>query len=281
MLQQAAAFAPGIAIPTVAAEDGTIYGQATPRAQSLKADQADAAEIELHYFHLWRQDCGPHGHPLDTEHVAVLVRLSGNEWKAIYWYAAAHEQTVCDVSQIARASTLHAEDKGARVWISPGKHASYLDARLCRAGCGADLCESLVPLTTKRMVNLGEVGHAMNASAFIPSDAWPLKTKMEQTNFPAEAVARLEGLPDTDIAWFHPGRHPLQGVIGISGTTEDAIGKGSSETASSLDSAGDSTADAISMAGNSTDDAVATSYHETKRALGRSLHDVGRAIRVK
>jgi len=135
-----AAFTPNVKLASVQAEDGTIYGQAFP----VRAEES-AQQVELHFYHLWRTDCGEHGHPLDAEHVAVLVRASGDEWKARYWYAAAHEQTVCDVSQIARASTLQAENKGARVWISPGKHASYLDPRLCRAGCGADACEQMVP----------------------------------------------------------------------------------------------------------------------------------------
>ena len=118
------------------------------------AGSSGQPEVELHYYHLWRRDCGEHGHPLDAEHVAVLVQASRGRsgraaWRALYWYAAAHEQTVCDVSQIARASTLHAEDKGAKVWVSPGKHASYLDERLCNRGCGADRCEAMVPLAVQ------------------------------------------------------------------------------------------------------------------------------------
>jgi hypothetical protein len=41
-------------------------------------------------------------------HLASVIR------KADYWYAAAHENTMCDVSQIARASSLHAQDHGAK-----------------------------------------------------------------------------------------------------------------------------------------------------------------------
>ena len=107
--------------PEVLGDNGTIYGQAFP----TKAANDHALIVELHYYHLWRKDCGGHGHPLDTEHVAVLIQASDTnigsaKWKALYWYAAAHENTVCDVSQIARASSLHAEDHGAMVWISPG-----------------------------------------------------------------------------------------------------------------------------------------------------------------
>src|ERR1035438_456475 len=96
-----AEFAPDLKTPTVKAENGTIYGQVFP----AKSSSGDLPTAEIHYYHLWRRDCGPHGHPLDTEHLAVLVRASDSDpgaarWKAIYWYAAAHEKTVCDVSQI-------------------------------------------------------------------------------------------------------------------------------------------------------------------------------------
>jgi hypothetical protein len=202
-----AEFRTGVKTPEVEAENGTIYGQVSPATTS----GANAPAAEIHYYHLWRRDCGGHGHPLDTEHVAVLVRASDADilnatWTAVYWYAAAHENTVCDVSQIARASTLHAEGHGAKVWISPGKHASYLNEVLCKRGCGADRCEKMVPLTLGGIVNLGEVGAPMNQSAFIASSAWPLATKMSHSNFPAEPLARLEALPDTEIAWFNAGR---------------------------------------------------------------------------
>jgi hypothetical protein len=279
-----AEFAPNLSVPTVEVEDGTIYGQAFPVARKTAGpEDGSEPEVELHYYHLWRLDCGEHSHPLDTEHVAVLVRASQSDtaqatWKAIYWYAAAHEQTVCDVSQIARASTLHAEDKGAEVWISPGKHASYLDERLCQRGCGADRCEAMVPLQSGRVINLGEPGHPMNGSLFISSSAWPLEFKMEHTNFPVEPVARLERLPPTEIAWFNPGRHPVQGVIAISSSTEGAMAKGAAETASSLGVATDSTGGAISVAEDSTGSALGVSYRRTVHALGISAWHVGRAL---
>jgi len=112
--------------PVVKSENRTIYGEVFP----AKGSSVQAPLVEVHFYHLWKLDCGEHPHPLDAEHVAVLVRSSGGDpsaakWTAMYWYAAAHENTVCDVSQIARASTLKAEDHGAKVWVSPGKHASY------------------------------------------------------------------------------------------------------------------------------------------------------------
>jgi hypothetical protein len=265
-----AEFAPDIAKPTVKLEDGTIYGQAFLSKLSTK----DAPMAELHFYHLWKIDCGEHGHPLDTEHVAVLVRASSADlpsahWHALYWYAAAHENTVCDVSQIARASTLDAVDHGAKVWISPGKHASYLNKTLCQRGCGADRCESMVPLVVSKIVNLGEVGHPMNGSTFLASTEWPLEGKMMSTNFPAEPLTRLDRMPATDIAWFNPGRHPAQQIISISALTGGKI----------ANSGGDTTA-AINLAEDSTGNALHKSYRKTKHALGKSAQNVGKALHI-
>jgi hypothetical protein len=268
-----AEFRTGATTPVVEADNGTIYGQVFP----LK--DAAGAVAEVHYYHLWRTDCGSHGHPLDTEHVAVLVRASGTpsaeaRWKAVYWYAAAHENTVCDVSQIARASTLDAEDHGATVWISPGKHASYLNETLCRGGCGADRCEKTTELPVSSLINLGEADAPMNGSAFIGSARWPLRAKMVSSNFPAAAVARLEGLPPTDIAWFVPGRHPMQGVIARSGSTASAISLAGDSTSRALDTASDSTDGALSDTGS----AIHRGYRNTMHALGSSARHVGKAL---
>ena len=238
---------------------------------------------EIHYYHLWRRDCGGHGHPLDTEHVAVLVRassmyLSTATWKAVYWYAAAHENTVCDVSQIARASTLQAEDHGATVWVSPGKHASFLNKALCERGCGADRCEDMVPLRTKVLINLGEVDHPMNGSVFVSSAAWPLTAKMSTSNFPSAPIARLRELPDSDIAWFNPGRHPAQGVIARSSSTEQAIAGSGRDTTVAISLAGDSTGDALSTAGDSTGAAVSAAGDSTGNALDKSYRHTRHAL---
>ena len=263
-----AQFQPNEAIPHVIAEDGTIYGQATP---ALTASST-ARTIELHYYHLWKTDCGPHGHPLDAEHVSVLIDSTSpdpTEWKALYWYSAAHENTVCDVSQITRAATLHAEDHGATVWISPGKHASFLNQELCARGCGADRCEAMQPLVINQIINLGELAHPMNGAIWSSSPQWPLAAKLSRSDFPSAPIARLETLPPTDIAWFSPGRHPAQGVIAISGSTAEAIG-----------SSGDDTVSAISLAGDSTGNALQKSYRKTIHALGSSAQHVGDALHV-
>lgn len=278
-----AQFAPDLPSPTATAEDGTIYGQVFPAAPIGGDRSAPGMAVEIHYYLLWSRDCGPHGHPLDTEHVAVLVSAPGHDpaaaqWKAVYWYAAAHENTVCDMSQITRASTLHAEESGARVWISPGKHASYLNETLCQAGCGADRCTDMAPLARGRIVNLGEAGHPMNGSVFIASGEWPLAAKMTASNFPPEALARLNQMPETDIAWFSPSRHPAQEIIADSSATEQAIAGGAGQTAASLSKAGASTGVAISVAQDSTGNALQKTFRNTVHALGASARHVGEAL---
>lgn len=266
-----AVFQPGLLQPTPQVEDGTIYGQVFP----VKIAGATGPMMEIHFYDLWGRDCGAHGHQFDTEHVAVLVEASSHDlaaakWKAVYWYAAAHENTVCDVSQIARASALGAEDDGAKVWLSPGKHAAYLAKSLCNHGCGADSCEAMKPMRTSRIINLGEPGHPMNGSDFIASNAWPLDQKMNHTDFPPEPIARLNALPHDDIAWFNAGRHPAQGVIAVSYTTGKAI-----------DGSGENTDAALALASDKTGNALQKSYRNTKHALGTTAHDVGKALGAK
>lgn len=287
-----AEFKPNSTTPVVEAENGTVYGQAFP----VKSGERAWPAVELHYYHLWRNDCGRHGHPLDTEHVAVLIQGSDHDidfsqWKAVYWYAAAHENTVCDVSQLARASTLHAEDHGATVWISPGKHASYLDSTICRKGCGADHCVRTTHLVPANVVNLGEPRFPMNGSVFISSKAWPLEYKMSTSDFPAAAIAHLNELPETEIASFHTGRHPVQGILATSSSTEQELAKSGANTTAAIGAGGDSTGDALSTAATATGGALSStsgdtgnalqkSYECTRHALGASIRKVGEALRL-
>lgn len=263
-----ARFAPEVTIPTPMQENGTVYGQVFP------AHGFDPIHplVEVHFYHLWDRDCGSHGHNLDTEHVAVLLQASSPDlatatWHAEYWYAAAHENTVCDVSQIARASTLSAETRGAKVWISPGKHASFLDERLCASGCGADRCEAMKPMPVREIINLGEPHQPMNGTVFADSAQWPLEAKMAQSNFAAASIARLETLPQDEIAWYSAGRHPAQGVISKSARTESALA-----------GSGDNTVAAISVAGGKTGNALSRSFHNTTHALGTSARHVEGAL---
>src|SRR5262245_61803282 len=86
-----AEFMPGSSIPEVIAKNGTVYGQVFQTGTFL----------EIHYYHLWSRDCGRLKHALDVEHVSALVEADG--LKARYWYAAAHENTLCNASTGASA----------------------------------------------------------------------------------------------------------------------------------------------------------------------------------
>jgi len=268
-----AEFIRGVAAPNVEAENGTIYGQVFP-APTGEAGAASVPTAEIHFYHLWKQDCGAHGHPLDAEHVSVLVQASSSElgsvrWKALYWYAAAHENTVCDVSQIARASTLNAEEHGPTVWISAGKHASFLADTFCARGCGADVCSETRQIQITQLINLGELHRPMNGSLWINSRSWALAAKMSQTDFPAAAIARINSVPSTEIALFNAGRHPMQGTVAISSATLDALATSGNDTASGL-----------SASQVSTGNALRKSYKKTAHALGASARHFGKALRL-
>jgi hypothetical protein len=264
-----AEFAPESANPIVRTENATIYGQVFPK----NLGGTTKLTVEIHYYHLWKKDCGRMGHALDTEHVSAFVQASDTDpmsrkWKATYWYAAAHEDTVCDASQISRASTLHAEDHGATVWISAGKHATFLNEELCRRGCGGDICEKMAALPVSRIVNLGEIGTPMNGALWTSSSRWPLGTKMTRTDFQPAAVTRLESLPESDIAWVNPAKRPAQSTIAASDSTIDALVVSNQNTDM-----------ALSTAGGATGNALDKTYGHVKHALGTSVHSVGKFLR--
>jgi hypothetical protein len=208
------------------------------------------------------------GHPLDAEHISVLVSHDGDgSWRALYWYAAAHEDTVCDASQITRASTVDAERHGPRVWISRGKHAAFLGEALCNRGCGGDACRDMTPLNVAGIVNLGEPGVAMNGALWMDSSEWPLADKLRRTDFSEERTSRLERLPATDIAWANPQKRPAQAVI-LGGN--DALGGGATgvrATDTALDVAHARTSNALNRAADSTGSALTKSYRNVKKAL--------------
>ncbi len=266
-------FLPNQLNPIAEEEDATIYAQATPRTHAgATGPLASGLIVELRYFHLWKADCGRMSHPLDTEHVSVLVQASANAddasaWRALYWYAAAHEDTVCDASQITRASTLHAESSGPPVWISYGKHASFLNRALCHRGCGGDNCTRMRPLAITRIVNLGEPAAPMNGATWATSPQWPLEAKLARSDFSPESLARLDRLPNTDIAWVYPSKRPAQATIAAAGSTADALAMSNRKTDT-----------AISLARNDTGNALDTSYAKVVHSLQKSARSVDRFL---
>ncbi len=274
-----ARFAAGPTGPMVVVDDGTVYGQAFPV-------QSRGDEVELHFYHLWRQDCGQMGHPLDAEHVAVLLRRrdvvdAKPEWRAMYWYAAAHEDTVCDASQITRASTLKAEEEGATVWVSPGKHASFLSEELCSHGCGGDRCADMERMKTAEVVNVGELSRPMDGAVWVSFAGWPLAEKMRRSDFSAARVKRLERLPETDVAWANPAKRPAQAAIygGNSALNGVAVGGHSTDTALVL--ANEKTSDALDTAQKNTGNALTKSYRNVVKALGGAAKSTGKALGVE
>jgi hypothetical protein len=237
-----AEFTPDSAQPLAAAVNGAIYGQVF----------RNGPYIEVHYYHLWARDCGSLGHALDAEHVSGLLTADETP-HALYWFAAAHQATVCALNSAASAAVLHAEEHGPEVWVSEGKHASFLTSDLCGRGCGADSCKLTKRLDPPRIINIGEPGAPMNGAVWVNSPAWPMASKMI-TDFEA---ARLEALKASggELVVFQPSA-PAQAVI-------LGIGAGPRYTAGALDTAG-----------NHTDSALDTAERHTRKSLAASRRSV-------
>lgn len=270
-----AQFVPFQIKPTVQDENGTIYGQAFPRA-------GHADQVELHYYHLWRVDCGEKGHNLDWEHVSALLHRSQTaQWKALYWYSAAHEDTVCDASQMTRAAAVHAELSGPEIWISRGKHASFFSDAICAHGCGGDDCRAMVPLTTPKIINLGEVSAPMNGATWTNSPEWTLAGKMSRSDFDAARTTRVDQLPLTNIAWANPDKRPMQAAIRGGNSTVNGVAKGGRATDSALDLADSETAKALGSASSSTGSGLSKTFRGVKKALSATARGVGHAIGLR
>ena len=252
-----AEFMPGTIEPTVKKQNGSIYGQVFPHRE-------DNARIEIHYYHLWSRDCARFGHALDAEHVATLVRAEQDSYKALYWYAAAHEDTMCDGSSGATAASLQAELQGAVVWVSSGKHASFL-SKECTGACGEDRCENPSAMVAGALINLGEVGKPLNGALWTSSPLWPLSIKM-QPIFTDPVLAQLSA--SEGIIPLNDSSRAKKGVIRRAGVTADALETGHDHTGA-----------AISTGSEKTGDAVSTGYSSTKSSLRRAAGAVGRWFR--
>jgi hypothetical protein len=241
-----AAFAPNEAEPRVLAQDGTIYGQAFP------VKSSDGPRIELHYFHLWATDCGRLAHPLDVEGVSVLLAAgdagaAAEQWRALYWYAAAHEETVCDVSHGAHARALDAETQGGNVFISRAKHASYLSQKRCKLGCGGDSCKNSMEMPVARVVNLGQPGRPLHGTVFVTSPRWPLAKKMDP-DFTDAVVQQLAGANPKKIMAVNSALPPVRATINAGEQILSGTGTGKRHTGSALKTGKDATGSALGKA---------------------------------
>lgn len=253
---QPAEFRPGAARPQVAARNGTIYARVAPHGPR---------SVEVQYFHLWARDCGRFGHDLDVEHVSALLIQRDGRWLAEAWYTAAHEGTMCDASAIARASALDARDRGPSVWVSRGKHASFLTQGACKWGCGGDVCDSGRTLRPSKLVNLGEPGAPLNGTIWAASPQWPLLAKF-RPDFTPDRLALLANSPGPVAVNAH--LRPTQSIVLAGDTTADALEIGGSHTNAALETAS-----------RETDSALATAADKTGRALDKAASATGKSLR--
>jgi hypothetical protein len=130
----------------------------------------------------------------------------------LYWYAAAHEETLCDASNAAVASALDAEERGATVWISRGKHGSFLNEYKCRLGCGGDICKKVVAMPIEKVINIGEPDAPLNGADWTASEEWPLKQKM-RTDFSDVMLARLDDSAADGVVFVYTPPPPTQTQI--------------------------------------------------------------------
>ncbi|MPY87428.1 MAG: hypothetical protein GEU99_05865 [Luteitalea sp.] len=263
-----AEFLSGSQEPRVVARNGTIYGQVFKSERSAWP----GAWVEVHYYHLWGRDCGSLAHALDVEHVSTLVqaeymRAPPSKWKALYWYAAAHEDTVCDASHGASAETLDAGDGGPTIWISRGKHASFLSEERCRWGCGGDRCDEMIRVPREKVINLGEPGAPLNGAVWIDATAWPMAVKM-QSDFSNLVLARLQNAAPGQTVALSGMRQPWQAMILTGGSTAGAVATSNQQTGK-----------AVSVAGTSTGSALATSAEKVGKSLGRTSRGVWNFLR--
>ncbi len=211
-----------------------IYGQARKASVQFTGGEF----LELHYYHLWGRDCGRMGHRLDAEHVSVLLRserldLNPESWTATHWYAAAHQDTICDSSSAARAVELAAEHNGPVVWISRGKHASFLSYEDCRSGCGGDRCEKMVEAPNPGVINLGEINFPMNGAVWISSRSWPLSQKFT-ADFSPQLVARIDAAKPGDVIEVSDVPSSVHAILLGGNASADGLAVGNEHTSSAL-----------------------------------------------
>jgi hypothetical protein len=258
-----ASMVPGLVDPKVAARDGTVYGHVAPRA--TRGD--GTAEIELQYFHLWGRDCGRPGHALDVERVSTLVRAPALDaplaaWRASYWYTAAHEGTVCDASSGAASTTVRATGTGPYVYVSRGKHASYLARGHCKWGCGSDVCDPGSPVPRGAVVNLGEREAPLNGATWMHSRRWALAAKLE-TDFDETVRRHLDTEPATGVLALRIALRPFQAPILGGDTGLDALIAAGEAAVTAVGKTSDATATAAAATGR----AVATAMTNTVKRI--------------
>lgn len=265
-----AEFQPGSREPRPLKSNGTIYGQVFP----VALPDRTGFHIEAHFYHLWNRDCGLNGHALDAEHVSALLFSETDDanpesWKAAYWYAAAHEDTVCDASHAVRSSFVNAEHQGPNVWISAGKHASFLSLDLCRGGCGGDQCADMRPMSSANLLNIGELGAPMNGAVWIDSPKWPLAAKMG-SDFTEAVLLKIESAESPGIVPVHEAHAPLKAVVLGGSSAAGALTDADKKADSALASAGSATGKSLDTSKKSVGDSIKGAFRSAWKVLSGS-----------
>jgi hypothetical protein len=221
-----AEFAPGVRDPQVVSRNGTIYGQVFMR----QGRPGAGVYVEIHYYHLWSRDCGRAGHPLDAEHVSALVwapaiDTDSDAWTALLWYSGAHEDTACDESSGARARDVQAENLGPKVWVSRGKHASFLERAHCSWGCGSDTCDAAIEFTPTKLINIGEVSALLNGAVWVQSTQWRLESKLAPV-FDDSVISRLAEPKVKGVRSLKRRLKSGQSLLMARDSTVDSLGTG-------------------------------------------------------
>jgi hypothetical protein len=90
---------------------------------------------------------------------------------------------------------------------------------------------------------------------------------MARTDFQPAAIARLESLSESDIAWVNPAKRPAESTIAAGDSTIDALLISNQNTDA-----------AISTAGGATGNGLEKTYGSVKHALRASVRGVGKIL---
>jgi hypothetical protein len=273
--------------PRVKARNGTIYGQVFP----LPRGSGAGGFVEIHFYHLWAQDCGLTRHALDVESVSALLQTETNQslpesWRAAFWHSAAHEGTLCDMGNGATSAALGAIDQGPDVWVSRNKHASFLSRDLCSKGCGGDVCDGAGVMGISKLINIGEPGAPMNGAIWSASASWPLASKMT-TRYTSTLIARMPTGTQVELV---PARDVMRGtrstikvagrtygsLLSADARTEAAAAAGTTGVCTGLDVAGTSVASSAKHTGRSLRAASSAARRSFKRAFRTQRAGSGR-----
>jgi hypothetical protein len=133
------------------------------------------------------------------------------------------------------------------VWVSGGKHASFLRQDLCRGGCGADDCTIMLPLTPANLVNIGDPGAAMNGALWANSPRWPLAHKM-RSDFSDAVLARIEASTSDVVIEKNKLQVPVKPLYHSADKTTGAISMAGEKTDAAMSAANASSSNAVDTA---------------------------------